>query len=209
MQLQPEKEVVYQAGQYISILVSPQGDRRSYSVATFPGESGLGITVDTSPMGIGSKFLLSQKAGDTISILAPLGSFTVPDSQMTKPQLFVATGSGIVPFRSIICDLLKNKHFTLPIRLVWGMRHEEEVIWRDEFESMAANYANFQFDLIVSRPTDAWKGFKGHVDEVLSRTKWEGWNAYICGNQKMIEEICVLLKARGVKPEDLHFEKFF
>jgi len=62
------------------------------------------IVVNVAPMGPGSQYFLSCRVGDTVEIIAPLGMFCLTDSPNKK--VFVATGTGIAPFYSMIVDSL-------------------------------------------------------------------------------------------------------
>lgn len=208
--LKPDVDLVYKAGQYLSVLVDQGGDRRSYSIASYPGEDGLELVIDTTPMGVGSKYFLTLKPGDKIQALGPLGTFVCPE-KLGNNQLFVATGSGIVPLRSMIWDLLTNKEFQGNVKLIWGMRHENEVFWEQELKELAAKYPNFQYELIISQPGSDWKGRTGHVGDILTseKTDWSIWSAYVCGNQHMISDVSGLLGNLGVQTQEIYFERFY
>ena len=197
------------AGQYVSLKVAEDGTRRSYSIASAPGGKVIELLVDVGPMGAGSRYILGLKLGDSVEVLGPLGRFTLPPSP--KKVLFVATGSGIVPFRPMIRELLEKRGFTDEIHLDWGMRYEEDLFWIDEFKKLEADHPNFKFDVVLSKPTKEWYACSGHVNDCLikHRVSWEGWEAFLCGNQEMIEEVVATLSGLGVRREDVHFEKFF
>lgn len=204
-----EEDFFFTPGQYVSLKVLPDGTRRSYSIASPPDGKAIGLLVDVTPMGMGSKFLLALNVGDEVEVLGPLGHFVLKEP--VKKILFVATGSGIVPFWPMIYDLLEKRGFKDEIHLDWGMRHEEDLFWIDEFNDLQKRYPNFKFDVVLSKPTAEWYACSGHVGDCLikHRPSWEGWEAYLCGNQKMIMEVGSLLQKMGVKLEDVHFEKFF
>ena len=84
--------IVFQAGQYISILVNKaEGLRRSYSIASQPGMNhGLELLVDVKPGGPGSRytslfFLLSLLSTYIFTPVKPgLGNITVAPSSWSK-----------------------------------------------------------------------------------------------------------------------------
>ena len=207
--LESPEELPFLAGQYVSVRAADDGRRRSYSIASVPDGNKIELLIDVTPMGLGSKFFLARNEGDTVEILGPLGRFTLPPSP--KKVLFVATGSGIVPFRPMIRELLEKRGFTDEIHLDWGMRYEEDLFWIDEFKKLEADHPNFKFDVVLSKPTKKWSACSGHVNDCLikHRVSWEGWEAFLCGNQEMIEEVAVTLSGLGVRREDVRFEKFF
>ncbi len=205
-----ETDFIFQVGQYVSIKVAEDGSRRSYSIASVPKGKEIELVVDVSPMGLGSKYVLAAKLGDEVEVMGPVGNFRVSDNPNNK-VLFVATGSGIVPFRPMIEDLLERRGFTGEVRLDWGMRHEKDLFWIEEFNQLKSQYSNFTFDIVLSKPEGEWTACSGHVEDCLMKHEgsWEGWEAYLCGSQKMIMEVGGLLQKMGVKLEDVHFEKFF
>ena len=160
-------------------------------------------------MGVGSKYILALQVGEAVEVLGPLGHFLLKET--VNNVLFVATGSGIVPFRPMIHELLEKRGFTDEIHLDWGMRYEEDLFWLDEFKKLEVDHPNFKFDVVLSRPPQEWYACSGHVNDCLVKhgASYLGWEAYLCGNQQMIAEVTDLLLKLGVRQEDIHFEKFF
>lgn len=208
--LDPEK-LEFRAGQYVSIPVNAQGERRSYSIASTPdSEHGFSLVAEMIADGKGSRKLREEEIGAELEILAPLGNFVVRGKK--EKLLFVATGSGIVPIWSMINDLLVNKKERRPIRLHWGMRNEAEMFWFDNMERLSEEYPNFVFDQVLSDPSEKWVLCTGHVQDCLKRDfeeeRLEEWEGYVCGNPKMVEEMSVLLEELGMQQESIYHEKF-
>jgi len=210
IKLEFESEIDYQAGQYLSLKVGDSGDRRSYSIASRPQGKMLELMVDVAPMGIGSKYILGLKIGDKVEALCPMGGFVIDNGELKgdKKMVFVATGSGIVPMKPMIEDLLIDKNYNEKILLIWGMRHQEELFWIEEFRKLEGAYANFEFRLVLSQGGDDWGGDRGHVADVFDKS-YEGWVAYICGNKDMIAQTAAILESTGIKRENIHYEKFY
>ncbi len=200
-------------GQYASIKVSDEGMRRSYSVASLPRKNSLDLLVDVSPMGVGSKFILGLKLGDPVEILGFLGRFTIDTMLLldAKQVLFVATGTGIAPFKPMIEDLLYKKHFTGEVRLVWGMRHEEDLYWLKELDNINRDFDNFKIDVVISKPGVDWPGFRGHVGVVIDQLKLDGEYTlcYLCGSPEMISETDKKMRDKGVPETKIFYEKYF
>lgn len=104
LKLAPTRPFSFLAGQYISLKVDDRGQRRSYSIASFPSQAEIELLIDVSPMGIGSRYVLGLQPGDEVEALGPLGRFGINGKRGKK--LFVATGCGIVPLRSMILEQL-------------------------------------------------------------------------------------------------------
>lgn len=205
-----EENLEYEAGQYLSLKVSDSGDRRSYSIASRPNGRLLELMVDVAPMGVGSKYVLGLKVGDKIEALCPLGAFSIQPSEISEQKkiLFVATGSGIVPMKPIIEDLLIDQKYKERLVLVWGMRHKEELYWIEEFKKLEKDFSNFEFKLVLSQAGDDWGGHRGHVADVFDKN-YEEWSAYICGNKEMIAQTAAILEGTGIKRKNIHYEKFY
>ena len=200
----------FEAGQFVSIRVSPEGERRSYSIANKPGENEIELLVDVSPMGVGSKFMLGLEEGEEVEMLGPLGGFVVGGVEVR--QLFIGTGCGIVPLRSMVLDLLENKKSTKEIRLFWGLRHEEDVFyWKDEFEKLEKEHRNFKFLLTLSQGGEKWRDKKGYVTEWVEKeiADFSDWEVYICGSMEVMKDISGKLVTGGVKEERIYSERFF
>ena len=198
-----EKEYLFKPGQYVSVKVNEKGERRSYSIASVPGGERIGLLVDVSPGGIGSKFFEELEVGEEVEVLGPLGRFMVRKNPV-RNWVFVGTGSGVAPLRAMILDLLQNNIDDHRYYLVWGMRKEEDLFWQKEFEELGKKYKNFKFDLVLSR-----EGGKLRVTDVLKGMKEiKGKEFYLCGGNQVVEDCQKVLIDRGVDEKKIHFEKY-
>jgi ferredoxin-NADP reductase len=207
-ELTQPNELAFASGQYVSIQVTERGDRRSYSISSSPGiNHGFELLVEPIPNGLGSTYLQNLKFGDEIKILAPMGRFVLDDTN--QAFTFIATGSGLAPYRSMVLDLLQVKRDTRPITLYWGLRHAEELVYQDEFQQLATVFPNFKFHPVLSQAPQEWPLCRGRVTDCLavhSLTPNSGY--YLCGSDKMLQDMMVLLAQRGIAPTQIHHEKF-
>lgn len=202
------KTIEFHAGQYLSLRVS-KDKRNSYSIASFPNQENLvQICVDVSPQGPGTQFVKSAPLGTQTEVIAPLGKFGL--SQKARPALFVATGSGISPFRPMIAEQLKPLP-SAPVHLYWGLRYPGDVFWDSYWQELAAARAQFQSTICIFRPSVYWKGTRGRVTEVIDQDydALTDWEAYLCGNGAMIDDMGRLLTRKGMRPERIYTERFF
>lgn len=204
-------EIEFLAGQYVSIKVNEQGERRSYSILNTPDvDHAVSLVADLAPGGIGSSYLRDLEMGEEVELLGPMGDFVVNDTRADR-LLFVATGSGITALYPMILDLLINKRETCPMRLHWGLRYERDIFWLDNFERLMEEHSNFVFDLVLSRPTPKWSLCSGYVQDCLKRDFREisEWEAYICGGKEMVAQVTKLLKEKGMNEAMIHSERFY
>lgn len=193
----------FQAGQYGTVIIDG-ATRRQYSFCSDPKQTEtVQMVIDTKPMGPGSTYFLSKKVGDAIQLLAPLGVFTVTPSPRKK--ILIATGTGIAPLKAMILDAPQD----VPMVLYWGLRHEEDIYWYEEFEALAKQYSSFTYTLSLSQPSDAWAGLKGHVTDQINRIEqMDAHDYYICGNQHMIADVQTVLLAHHVPEGQIKTERF-
>lgn len=201
----------FAAGQYVSFVVSPEGHRRSWSIASSTEVNhSFEIVIDPAPMGMGTQYLHGLKLGDEVKLLGPLGQFVIDDSGAEQAIVFVATGVGVTPFRAQILDLLQVKNDSRPITLYWGLRHAEDMIWQDEFAELSKSFPNFQFHPVLSQAPQEWTLCRGRVTDCLTvHALPENAGYYLCGNERMISDVRALLEGKGVAPERIHREKFY
>src|SRR5689334_6297358 len=78
---------------------------RAYSIASSPGINGrFALCLNRVQEGFMSNFLCDMKEGDEISCQGPFGDFILRPPM--RDTLFIATGTGIAPFRSMLHWLL-------------------------------------------------------------------------------------------------------
>ena len=128
---------VFTAGQWVSLVLPlAEGEaRRAYSIASPPdGTSTFEVAITKVVGGPGSTYLHELPLGSTLRVIGPQGFFTrAPNAG--HPSLFVGTGTGVTPLRSMIKDALAAGE-TSPMVLLFGARHEADRLYRDELEAL-------------------------------------------------------------------------
>ncbi len=183
---------------------------RAYSIASTPDEPEILLVVKLKPGGRASMWVEQVvEVGTTATIQGPFGNFVLPTAS-AKPYLFIATGAGIAPFRPQILELLRRDE-PYPIDLVFGVRDESEIFWRDAFEQLAQAHERFSFHLTLTRGPDSWTGHRGRVQTLVPRLTPDIATraVYACGNPDMTKELKpIALEQWGVAKQDLHIEGF-
>lgn len=204
----------FKAGQNMMLMIAP-GVNRTMSIASAPSASSELLMVhDVSPMGPGSKWTIGLKVGDTATIVAPTGG-ALSYLPTSKRKVLIATGTGIAPFHAMVADFLEHRQGalqnTVSVVIYWGLRHESDIYWKNEFDDMAKRDPMFTWHLILSKPTETWQGMRGHVTEhVLANEKdMQNSEFYLCGNKAMIEEVRAKLLEQNVPAEQIKSELFF
>jgi ferredoxin-NADP reductase len=205
----------FQAGQWVSIVLPlPEGEgRRAYSIASRPdGGTGLEIAVTKVEGGAGSQFLHTIAEGQTVRAIGPQGFFT---RDVRHPSLFIGTGTGVTPLRSMITDALARGDAS-PMTLLFGVRHPGDQLYRNEFEALAKAHTNFRVEFTLSRPpTDSQdrEGYvQAHVEELwrdLEARNAGAPHAYVCGLERMVGAVRTLLRKQlGADRKQVHTERY-
>lgn len=208
----------FQAGQWVSLVLPlAEGEaRRAYSIASAPeGTSRFEIAVTRVAGGAGSAFLHDFAEGQTLRAIGPQGFFTRP-ANAGFPSLFVGTGTGVTPLRSMIRHALAAGE-TSPMTLVCGVRTEEDRLYQDEMEALAATHPSLRVFYTLSRPRPDWTGKTGYVQthvealfrELEQRDPARAPHAYICGLERMVGAVRDLLrKSMNVERKQVHSERY-
>lgn len=208
-EFETEDPFIYKPGQYISVKVAPNRIN-SYSIAASEGEHKFYLLVDTTPGGIGSKFFENLKSNDKIAYIGPFGTFTFKSDDEAKRLLFLGTGSGCSPLRSILEDALKKSNTKVPVDFYFGLRYTSDVFWQDYFQKLSQDYPNFHFTLSLSRADETWHGQVGHVTQLLKDkiSDASDCSAYLCGSPAMISEATDILLSLNCPKKRIYTEKF-
>lgn len=206
-EFETEQPLNIEPGQYISIKVSPTRIN-CYSVAGQKSPTVFNLLVDSTPGGPGSKFFEALNVQDKISYLGPFGNFTLKLDDSAETLLFLGTGSGVAPLKSMIEYCLEKK-VAQNIFLYVGLNNYEDIFMKDYFEKLSKEHANFKYKLVVCNNCDQWNGPTGFITEQLKNDFPDASKcaAYMCGNKFMITDATKILTDNGCSSERIYFEK--
>ncbi len=206
----------YRAGQFVSIRF-PAGvkdDRRSYSISSEATRTdGFELLVKLLEGGLASRWFEGAKPGDALHFTGPMGFFT-PDLEHAGDALFAATGSGIAAALPMIADVVARPPDQERGRVIlwWGLRHAEDLYWRDRLDALAAKSSRFSYRIALSKPTADWPGERGHITEHVLRAApaLDSPVFYIVGNGDMIRDVKTGLLSLGVdRKKQIRTEIFY
>ena len=210
----------FEAGQYISIVLPADDARglrrelRPYSMWNHPDEFEYALTIaKLVPEGRCTTMLRDAEVGATLEVVGPLGSFFL--RRPLHPHLyFVATGTGLVPMRSMIKELVASGDIhRSDVTLLWGVRSQDDLFDTAELQRWSERFERFRFVPTLSRPKPGWEGATGRVTEHLGQ--WDlpldEMQIYLCGNGAMIDDAVALIEERGLdrRTRRVVYEKYF
>ncbi|MGA9039976.1 MAG: FAD-dependent oxidoreductase [Terriglobales bacterium] len=202
------------AGQWLSLKhnqLDGEEITRAYSIASPPGEDNrFALCLNRVQDGFMSNFLCDMEEGEEISCQGPFGDFILRPP--IRDTIFIATGTGIAPFRSMLHWLVadQSRHQRKNLTLVFGNRTKEDIYYHDEFLRLAAEHKNFHYLPTLSRGAPEWKGLRGYVQEHVPAIAQGRTNmhAYVCGLDKMVKANRDLLKGLGWDRKSILYEKY-
>ena len=204
----------FYAGQFLSLEVPRDGgqEARPYSIASAPRDGkSFDLCLNRVEGGYVSNYLCDLSAHAVVDIQGPHGSFVV-SPPVDQDLIFIATGTGIAPIRGMLAEVFESAaELTHDVWLIFGVRHPETILYRQEFENWAAQHPRFHFVPTLSRPSANWQGKTGYVQEHLRKSLAgrKDFKAYICGLKAMVDEVRFILKDEfGLDRKQIRFEKY-
>jgi len=225
----------YVAGQSVGVVipgVDPQTGKphklRLYSIASCgKGDSGDGFTLSLCVVrhfwmdkatgeelirGTASNHICDLQPGDKVLLTGPTGKhFFLPADFMERDFVFVATGTGIAPYRGML-QVLFEAGYKGKAWLFFGVQHDDLVLYHDEFRDIKEKHPNFECTYAISRdeqnpvpeivPTRQNRMYvqvKMHLEREGLKEVFSKPNSmlYLCGLKGMEEGIFSVMDALG------------
>ncbi len=200
------------AGQWINLYVPTAAglEKRAYSIASAPTDELVELAVTQVAEGVVSPLLHDLPEGAALTCDGPHGFFTRDGALRAASALFVATGTGLCPLRSMLREVLRDPEHP-PITLLFGVRTQADILWRDELEAWAERDPRFALEVTLSRPDAGWTGRSGyvqtHVRELAERLGDP--HVFICGLSRMVAEVRAVCKTDlGYDRKRIHSERY-
>lgn len=207
----------YLAGQFITLHFEHQGKqlRRSYSIANAPQNNNtLEFAANYIQGGPGSELLFNLKPGDPLQVSGPYGRLLLRDTD-PKRYIFMATSTGVTPYRSMIHELERRlaNNTDLEVVILLGVPKREDILYGKEFLDWSNRTPKVRFQTYLSREQrEDWlpHEFAGHVQTAFPELNLNPENdlVYLCGNPAMIDDAFALLKDKGFSTQHIIREKY-
>jgi ring-1,2-phenylacetyl-CoA epoxidase subunit PaaE len=210
----------FRAGQHLTLRATIGGEevRRNYSLCTAPDDQDWMVTVKRIGGGLFSNWIGDQlKAGDTLEVMPPHGSFTTDfDPAKSRHIVGIAGGSGITPVMSLIKTTLKyepNSRFTL----LYGNRDSSSVIFLEALAGLKDKYLRrleiYHFLDQEEQDIELFNGMlnRERLEEAIpalvpDAADVDAW--FICGPGPMMDAAEGVLLDRNIPKERIHIERF-
>lgn len=213
--VEPET-IDYVPGQYMQLLapVYTKGGEevyRAYSIASDPAEKNvIELIIRFVPGGICTTYCFDYlKVGDEVKMNGPYGDFRLTDAD--AEMIFIAGGSGMAPFRSILYDMKNNANARIAT-YYFGANKVEEMFMVDQMREFEDVLEDFTFIPVVAEPPEgtAWQGQTGFVTHAVNRCvkDAQACEGYLCGSPGMIDAVVKVLCELGMDGDKIYYDKF-
>jgi CDP-4-dehydro-6-deoxyglucose reductase len=218
--LKPESKPYFKPGQFVSLDLpideKPSRRIRHYSIANAPSQDTYELIIVKKPGGLGTDYLWKSAIGTEITYEGPSGIMVMGD--MTKKNyIFICTGTGISPFKSMLEHIRENKIETGDIHLVFGARNKESILYYNDMIQLEKDLPQFKYHIILSR--EPWNGNQGYVHTVyesilnkyFEQIENESYNNldmefFICGWKEMVKQAKSNLQSLGFDKNQIKIE---
>lgn len=195
--LEFERKFDFIPGQVVAVALNHHDDPRLYSIASSHKKDSMRILFDVFPQGLLTPSLSMLKQGDELLVSEPFGRFT-PSG---KEEWWIATGTGIAPFVSMV-----ESGLDIPKKLLHGSRTLAHFLFQDIFkEHLGGNYLRFctkeKGDGVIEGRLTNW------LKEQVELPK--DVNFFLCGNPEMVVEVRDIILSKGVAFENIMAEIYF
>jgi ferredoxin-NADP reductase len=185
---------------------------RAYSIASSPHQSAYyEIAVRRVADGFVSDHLVDLlQPGNELDCQGPAGTFFHNPLFHGDDVVFLAGGSGITPFASMIREVT-DRGLGRRIQLIYGNRVPEDVLYQADFEERAGRHNNFRCDLVISEPPAGYLGHTGFmtaelIASLVKRPLEKMF--YLCGPEAMYTLCRAALEQLGVPRRRIRSEVF-
>jgi benzoate/toluate 1,2-dioxygenase reductase subunit len=195
-------------GQYVNVTAPNETAKRPYSFTSAPGADVATFLIRNVLGGkMSAYFEAKAKTGDRLLLNGPFGSFYLRVPR--RPILFLAGGTGVGPILSMLEYLAARGADGQPVRLVYGVRDDADLVEVERIEALKARIPNFAYDTTCSG-RGSRHPLTGRVTDHFSVGVLNNGNVdvYLCGPPEMVESGRQHVAKFGLLAANIHFEKF-
>ncbi|OEO26016.1 NADH oxidase [Pseudomonas sp. J237] len=194
-------------GQYVNLTVPGSDQTRAYSFSSLQKNGEVRFLIRNVPGGLMSNFLTGlAKAGDSMNLMGPLGSFYL--REIKRPLLLLAGGTGLAPFTAML-EKIAEQGSGHPLHLIYGVTNDSDLVEMQRLQDFAARIPNFTFSACVANPQSGYPK-KGYVTQHIAPKHLNDGDVdvYLCGPPPMVEAVSQYIREQGIAPANFYYEKF-
>ena len=183
LELEPAEASVlpaFEAGQFNMLYVFGTGEI-PISISGDPGKP-FRVIHTTRAVGTVTRAMSELREGDQLGVRGPFGNHWPLSENAGNDVVIVAGGIGLAPLRPVFYHLLAQREQYGKIVLLYGVRTQEDMLYRRELEQWRARF-DMDVYVTVDRATGRWRGNVGVVTSLIPRAPFDPLSsvALICG----------------------------
>jgi sulfhydrogenase subunit gamma (sulfur reductase) len=156
----------YRPGQFVELSVLGVGEG-PFSLPSSPTRPGI-LQLGVRRAGTLTGYIFDHvKEGDVVGIRGPLGNGFPVERFRGHDLLLVAGGLGMVPLRGLLRFLIDLRHDYGRVLLLYGSRSPDQVLFREELESLRRRGDAEILLTVDSTNGQQWSGRTGVVTELM------------------------------------------
>jgi ferredoxin-NADP reductase/ferredoxin len=203
--------VEFEPGQCMELEIPGTDIRRAYSLANTGNWRGeMEFLIRLQPEGRFSTYLSRQaEVGQVLNVYGPGGAFGL-QADSFNPAIFIAGGTGLAPFLSILRRMAEWGE-DRSIHLLFGVNRESELFYLDELRDLQQQLPGLAVTPCVWQPSADWSGFSGTPADALERhlrDQPDEYDLYLCGPPPLVAAATQTALRQGIGDERIFSEKF-
>lgn len=208
IELTPEAQYSFEAGQYLQVIMSEK-DKRPFSIASSPDQEHIELHIGATKE--------NSYAMQVVDLLKDKGYFHAEiglgqaqlKTDSERPILLIAGGTGFSYVQSIARQLAKSKpnhHVTL----YWGGKNNQSLYAAPQMEQWQQAHENFTFVPVVENPDESWQGKTGYVHKAAMEDidNLQDHDIYVAGHFDMVKIVREDFVAKGADPQHMFADAF-
>lgn len=205
----PDKSLQYVAGQFTELYLphdhpDDRGIRRWFTFSSSPSEPLLAITTRFStPGSTFKKELATLTPGSSVRLAEPMGDFVLP-KDASIPLVFVASGIGVTPVRSML-KFLADTNETRNVAILYDAHTVEDLIFSPLFIQYGASYKPF-----IHHTSEGYSGSTSRIaaTDILSAAHDPRSLIFLSGPEQLVERLGAELEKCGVRKHRIIVDYF-
>ncbi len=156
-------------------------------------------------VGAASRAIATLDIGAVIGVRGPFGTAWPVAEAEGSDILIVAGGLGLAPLRPAIYHVLANRARYGRVTILFGTRHPEDMLFRDEIASWRQQL-DLDIEVTVDHADGNWRGNVGVVPALILRASFDPHDtvALVCGPEIMMRFTVNALRDAGVTEDRIH-----
>ncbi len=193
----------YEPGQFVEVSLLGIGEA-PISITSAMETPGL-FEMAIRDVGMLTQQLHALNVGDKLGIRGPFGQGFDVQNFKGKDVLIVAGGIGLVPLRSLIHTIFKDRDSYGRLIILYGSKTSKDLLYRNELNMWESN-PGIEFQVTVDQPSPDWNGIVGVITTLIPTVSLDVENtvAAIVGPPVMYKFVLLSLHTKGLPEKNMY-----